>query len=71
MSTNETGHDRGGDDPAGDQKLTGPAGVGRDGTIPGSAEGVGLGAGTEPNTFEPEDDPDATAEAAEDIEDSR
>jgi hypothetical protein len=31
-------------------------GLGPDGTIPGSAEGVGVGASTEPNTFEPEED---------------
>lgn len=28
--------------------------------IPGTDEGVGIGAGAEPNTFEPEEDPDAT-----------
>ncbi|VXC17646.1 conserved hypothetical protein [Arthrobacter sp. 9AX] len=31
-----------------------------DGGIPGGADGVGIGAGGEPNTFEPEEDPDAT-----------
>ena len=71
MSVNEAGKDPRDDDPTSDRKLTGPADLGRDGTIPGAADGVGLGAGTEPNTFEPEEDPDATAKAAEDSEDSR
>lgn len=71
MSVNEAGKDPRDDDSASDRKLAGPAGLGRDGTIPGSPDGVGLGAGTEPNTFEPEEDPDATAKAAEDIEDTR
>jgi len=31
-----------------------------DGGIPGGADGVGIGADGEPNTFEPEEDPDAT-----------
>lgn len=31
-----------------------------DGSVPGGADGVGLGADAEPNTFEPEEDPDAT-----------
>lgn len=31
-----------------------------DGGIPGGSDGVGLGADTEPNSFEPEEDPDAT-----------
>lgn len=71
MSVNEAGKDPRDDEPTSDRKLTGPPGLGGDGTIPGSADGVGLGAGTEPNTFEPEEDPEATAEAAEDIEDTR
>lgn len=40
-------------------------GKGHDGTIP-EGRGVGLGASDEPNTFEPEEDPDATEEAVED-----
>jgi hypothetical protein len=67
---NEAGEDPREDDPASEQKLTDPDGRGRDGSIPGSSDGVGLGAGTEPNTFEPEEDPDATAEATAEIEDS-
>ncbi|MBT2550986.1 hypothetical protein [Arthrobacter sp. ISL-65] len=66
----EGGKDPREDDSTSEQKLTGTEGRGPDGSIPGSAGGVGIGAGTEPNTFEPEDDPDATADAAEDIEDS-
>lgn len=46
-------------DPATEQKLRGPA-AGQDDSIPGSGDGVGIGAGTEPNTFEPEEDPEAT-----------
>ena len=33
-----------------------------DGGIPGGKDGVGISDGAEPNTFEPEEDPDATAE---------
>ncbi|MBT2250274.1 hypothetical protein JHV56_16365 [Arthrobacter sp. BHU FT2] len=35
-------------------------GNGKDGGVPGGNDGVGLGADAEPNTFEPEEDPDAT-----------
>ena len=35
---------------------------GSDGGIPEGREGVGLGATKEPNTFEPEEDPDASAD---------
>lgn len=31
-----------------------------DGGVPGKDDGVGIGADAEPNTFEPEEDPDAT-----------
>jgi hypothetical protein len=31
-----------------------------DGGIPGGGDGVGIGADGEPNTFEPEEDPEAT-----------
>ncbi|MBD1539220.1 hypothetical protein HC749_13700 [Arthrobacter sp. S13_S34] len=31
-----------------------------DGGVPGQKDGVGIGADAEPNTFEPEEDPDAT-----------
>lgn len=31
-----------------------------DGGVPGGSDGVGIGADTEPNSFEPEEDPDAT-----------
>jgi hypothetical protein len=37
----------------------GPQGK-NDGGVPGGADGVGIGADGEPNTFEPEEDPDAT-----------
>lgn len=32
-----------------------------DGGIPGGKDGVGISDGADPNTFEPEEDPDATA----------
>jgi hypothetical protein len=31
-----------------------------DGGVPGGVDGVGIGADAEPNTFEPEEDPEAT-----------
>lgn len=31
-----------------------------DGGVPGGEDGVGIGADAEPNTFEPEEDPEAT-----------
>ena len=31
-----------------------------DGGVPGGSDGVGIGADAEPNTFEPEEDPEAT-----------
>jgi hypothetical protein len=31
-----------------------------DGGVPGGTDGVGIGADGEPNTFEPEEDPEAT-----------
>ncbi|MDP9999455.1 MULTISPECIES: hypothetical protein [Pseudarthrobacter] len=34
----------------------------RDGGIPAGSDGVGLGATHEPNTFEPEEDPEAADE---------
>ena len=46
-------------------KMSGP-----EGTVPGSDKGVGMGAGNEPNTFEPEEDPTATAESTEKVEDT-
>ncbi|WP_131683127.1 hypothetical protein [Pseudarthrobacter sp. YALA5] len=41
-----------------DTAAKGTAGKGDDG-VPTSADGVGLGATHEPNTFEPEEDPEA------------
>ena len=34
-----------------------------DGGIPGGSDGVGIGAEKEPNSFEPEEDPEATEES--------
>lgn len=31
-----------------------------DGGVPGGKDGIGIGADAEPNTFEPEEDPEAT-----------
>jgi hypothetical protein len=47
-----------------DDELQGGTGDSRgkgDGGVPGGADGVGIGADGEPNTFEPEEDPDATS----------
>jgi hypothetical protein len=48
------------DDAAAHQKLPGSKAPDRSDGIPVSGDGVGLGAGTEANTFEPEEDPEAT-----------
>jgi hypothetical protein len=45
------------DDP---QEGAAPAQGKGDGGVPGHADGVGIGADGEANTFEPEEDPDAT-----------
>lgn len=42
------------------QEGTAPAGGKGDGSVPRGGDGVGMGADAEPNTFEPEEDPDAT-----------
>lgn len=47
-----------------------PTGLGPDGTVPDSASGVGLRAGREPNTFEPEEELEASAQGAEDMGDT-
>lgn len=48
------------DDEPQEPKGNGAAGPGKDdGGIPAGQEGVGLGATEEPNTFEPEEDPEA------------
>ncbi|MFP3581125.1 hypothetical protein [Arthrobacter sp. fls2-241-R2A-200] len=48
----------------------GPDGLGRDGIAADPASGVRLGAGTELNTFEPEEEPEAVAQGTEDTGDS-
>lgn len=49
-----------------DETQEGAAGKGapgqNDGGIPQGGDGVGISADAEPNTFEPEEDPDATQE---------
>ena len=52
------------DQPAGSEDKAGH-GRGPEGAIPGSDEGVGIGAAEEANTFEPEEDPEASAESGE------
>ena len=60
MSAGEAARERAEDEAAG-QKLP-DAGAGKDGSVPNAKDGVGIGAGTEANTFEPEEDPDAAKE---------
>lgn len=51
--------------PDDDDQQGAAAGAGQeksDGGVPASNDGVGLGATEEPNTFEPEEDPEATEE---------
>jgi hypothetical protein len=49
-----------------DDDPQGSAAEGGDGGIPEGKEGVGLGATHEPNTFEPEEDPEASDAEVED-----
>ncbi|WP_458111949.1 hypothetical protein M1D88_17075 [Arthrobacter sp. R1-13] len=66
MSMDAAGEDRKShEDDNASGKMAGP-----EGTVPGSDKGVGMGAGDEPNTFEPEEDPTATAESTEKVEDT-
>ena len=60
MNAEEVAREREEKDAAGKQNLTGSEPAGQDGSIPSSADGVGIGAHSEANTFEPEEDPDAT-----------
>jgi hypothetical protein len=46
------------DAPLDDDEQESPAGSG----VPNKEDGVGIGAGEEPNTFEPEEDPEATGQ---------
>jgi hypothetical protein len=45
-----------------DEQQEGAAAGKDDGGVPGGVDGVGIGADAEPNTFEPEEDPEATEE---------
>ncbi|WP_309108678.1 hypothetical protein [Arthrobacter sp.] len=66
MSMDAAGEDRKShEDDNRSDKMAGP-----EGTVPGSDQGVGMGAGNEPNTFEPEEDPTATAESTDQVEDA-
>lgn len=62
MSVNHEGNDRGEKDPS-NAGANNPASNNPDGGIPGHKEGVGLGADSEPNSFEPEEDPESTEES--------
>jgi hypothetical protein len=53
------------DDP---QVSAAEGGKGGEGDVPQSQEGVGLGATGEPNTFEPEEDPEAADPEAEELQ---
>lgn len=59
MSTEDVEREGQEDGSAPDQKLPGSDAAGPDDSVPSSGDGVGIGAGTETNTFEPEEDPDA------------
>jgi hypothetical protein len=59
MNAQEAGKEHQEDDSATEQKLPRSEAAGRGDSIPRSADGVGIGASTEPNTFEPEEAPDA------------
>ena len=66
MNADKLEPERGNDgDSTARKKLPGSDDAGVDDSIPRSPDGVGLGAGTEANTFEPEEDPDATREGEE------
>ncbi|TLM83519.1 hypothetical protein [Pseudarthrobacter sp. NamE5] len=54
--------ERPGDERPGDERPGGAEGAMRkdDGGIPAGGDGIGIAADAEPNTFEPEEDPDAT-----------
>jgi len=60
MNADEVEKERQDDDTSTGQNLSDPEVASQGGSIPSSGDGVGIGAGAEPNTFEPEEDPDAT-----------
>ena len=59
MSADDAARERSENESAG-QKQPGSGVGGQEGGVPNARDGVGIGGGTEPNTFEPEEDPDAT-----------
>ena len=59
MNAEEVGRERPDDDAAAEQKLRDSEAAGHGGSIPRSADGVGIGASADANTFEPEEDQDA------------
>ncbi|WP_211883103.1 hypothetical protein [Pseudarthrobacter albicanus] len=60
MNAEEVEKERQDDDTSTGQNLSDSEVGSQGGSIPSSGDGVGIGAGAEPNTFEPEEDPDAT-----------
>ncbi len=64
MNAEEAGRERPDDDAAAEQKLRASEAAGQGGSIPRSADGVGIGASADANTFEPEEAPDATDDDA-------
>lgn len=64
MNAEEVAREREEKDAAGKKNLPVSEPAGQDGSIPSSADGVGIGAGSDANTFEPEEDPEATNENA-------
>ena len=60
MNAEEVERERREDDAAAEQKRPDSKAPDQGDGIPASGDGVGIGAGAEANTFEPEEDPDAT-----------
>ncbi len=64
MNAEDVGRQPQEEDPAAERKLPDSEAVSRGGGIPSSPRGVGIGASTEPNTFEPEEYPGAADDNA-------
>ena len=60
MNAEEVERERGEDGAAAEQRPPGSQAPDEGDGIPNSGDGIGIGAGAEANTFEPEEDPDAT-----------
>lgn len=64
MSAGDTDRKHREDSSAPEQKTAETGAPGAGDSIPSSGDGVGIGAGTEPNTFEPEEEPEAAEDNA-------